>query len=562
MAFGFLSLFLSNLIMLLAPQVLRQTVDALRVSPETTNLSLYALAFFGVVVLQGVFRYYVRQTLGVVSRRVEYDMRNDLFSHIQKLTPSFFHTMKTGDIMSRCTNDMQAVRMLLGPGIMYSGNAIVVFIAVVITLLVMNPTLTMYALIPMLILPLSSNRLSKRLYTRSRQVQEQIAEISGLAQESIAGVRVVKAYGREERLIEKFERASQDYVRHSMDLIKIQGTIWPLMGTIAGMSSVIVIWFGGILVIENTISLGELVAFETYLAFLMWPLMAFGWVINVIQRGMASMHRMNELLDSEPEDSVVSGESADPVAEGSVTFSNLSFSYGDQTVLHDISFELEAGRTLAIIGPTGSGKSTLINLISRMYDPPPGTIFIDGRDVCSMPLKTLRAAIGMVPQETLLFSRTIGENIAYGNPDASDEEIRAASEVSQIRSEIEDFPNGFDTMVGERGVTLSGGQKQRTAISRAVITDPRILILDDALSSVDTYTEEEILGRLKSVMNNRTCVIVSHRISTIKDADLILVLDEGRIVQTGRHDELLAQEGLYSRIHEKQLLSDAIDNLE
>jgi len=562
MIFGFLSLILSNLILLAAPQVLRSAIDSLRLDPAAVTLWWYSLGFLGVVCLSGLFKYYVRQTLGVASRRVEYDLRNDLFKHIQKLPPSFFHTMRTGDIMSRCTNDMQAVRMLLGPGIMYSGDAIVVFIAVVITMLTMNPTLTALALIPMVILPLSSNRLSKRLYERSKRVQEQIADISGMAQESISGIRVVKAYGREDRLIDKFGEASKKYVSRSMDLIKIQGVIWPLMGTIGGMSSVVVIWYGGIQVIDSTLTLGQLVAFETYLAFLMWPLMAFGWVINVIQRGMASWHRMIELLDTPPEMSEESGTVGSHEIKGDISFKNLTFGYGNEPVLHDISFDLQAGKTLAIIGPTGSGKSTLVNLVARLYDPPKNSIFVDGRDVRELPLNVLRRSIGMVPQDSLLFSRSIGGNIAYGKPEAGMELIIEAAETSQIRRDIERFPDQFDTVVGERGMTLSGGQKQRTAISRAVITDPEILILDDSLSSVDTYTEDEILKRLKALMAGRTSIIVSHRISTIKDADMIIVLDEGRVIARGTHDTLIQEKGLYASIHAKQLLSTAIDNLE
>jgi len=561
MLFGFLSLFFSNFIMLIAPQILQEAIDTLREETVPGSMLLYSLAFLSVIIVQGVFRYYVRQTLGVVSRQIEYDMRNDIFQHIQQMSSAVFHRIKTGDIMSRSTNDLQAVRMLLGPGIMYSANAFIIFVAVLITLLSKEITLTCIALIPMIILPITTNRLSKRLYERSRAVQEQIADISARAQEVITGVRVVKAYGREISLLNQFKAASKRYVERSMALVKIQGTIWPLMGTIGGMSSVITIWYGGILVIEDRISLGELVAFEIYLGFLMWPLMSFGWVINIIQRGKASMVRINEMMHLDISPLFDESLSIKTDIKGEIEVKDLSFSYdGKNTVLDRISFTIPPGKTLAIIGPTGSGKSTLINLIARIYDPPPNTLFVDGVDVTKIPLQQLRTAIGVVPQDTLLFSKSIGENIAYGKPDATFAEIQKAAENSQILQDIKRFPDQFDTLVGERGVTLSGGQKQRTAIGRALITDPRILILDDALSSVDTYTEEKILKHLHVIMDERTAIIVSHRISTIKNADLIIVLDKGQIIEKGDHASLIEMQGMYARICKKQLLQDALRN--
>ncbi len=561
MLFGFLSLFFSNFIMLIAPQILQEAIDTLQEETVPGSMLLYSLAFLSVIIIQGVFRYYVRQTLGVVSRQIEYDMRNDIFQHIQQMSSAVFHQIKTGDIMSRSTNDLQAVRMLLGPGIMYSANAFIIFIAVLITLLSKEITLTCIALIPMIILPITTNRLSKRLYERSRAVQEQIADISSRAQEVITGVRVVKAYGREISLLNQFKAASKRYVERSMALVKIQGTIWPLMGTIGGMSSVITIWYGGILVIEDRISLGELVAFEIYLGFLMWPLMSFGWVINIIQRGKASMVRINEMMHLDISPLFDESLSIKTDIKGEIEVKDLSFSYdGKNTVLDRISFTIPPGKTLAIIGPTGSGKSTLINLIARIYDPPPNTLFVDGVDVTKIPLQQLRTAMGVVPQDTLLFSKSIGENIAYGKPEATFAEIQKAAENSQILHDIKRFPDQFDTLVGERGVTLSGGQKQRTAIGRALITDPRILILDDALSSVDTYTEEKILKHLHVIMDERTAIIVSHRISTIKNADLIIVLDKGQIIEKGDHASLIEMQGMYARIYKKQLLQDALRN--
>lgn len=561
MLFGFLSLFFSNFIMLIAPQILQEAIDTLREETVPGSMLLYSLAFLSVIIVQGVFRYYVRQTLGVVSRQIEYDMRNDIFQHIQQMSSAVFHRIKTGDIMSRSTNDLQAVRMLLGPGIMYSANAFIIFIAVLITLLSKEITLTCIALIPMIILPITTNRLSKRLYERSRAVQEQIADISARAQEVITGVRVVKAYGREISLLNQFKAASKRYVERSMALVKIQGTIWPLMGTIGGMSSVITIWYGGILVIEDRISLGELVAFEIYLGFLMWPLMSFGWVINIIQRGKASMVRINEMMHLDISPLFDESLSIKIDIKGEIEVKDLSYSYdGKNTALDRISFTIPPGKTLAIIGPTGSGKSTLINLIARIYDPPPNTLFVDGVDVTKIPLQQLRTAMGVVPQDTLLFSKSIGENIAYGKPEATFAEIQKAAENSQILHDIKRFPDQFDTLVGERGVTLSGGQKQRTAIGRALITDPRILILDDALSSVDTYTEEKILKHLHVIMDERTAIIVSHRISTIKNADLIIVLDKGQIIEKGDHASLIEMQGMYARIYKKQLLQDALRN--
>lgn len=564
MGLGFLSLILTNLVMLIAPRILQMAIDSLRTASDGSQLLSFGLLFFLVMVVQGAFRYLVRQTLGVVSRRIEYDLRNDLYSHLQTLPLTFFQQMRTGDILSRLTNDLQAVRNLLGPGIMYSANAIVVFISVLFVALSMNVRLTALALLPMVALPLFSNRMTKRLYDRSKQVQEQIAEISGLAHETIAGVRTIKAYHREKVSMERFRAESQTYIAKSMALVKIEGFIWPLMGTLSGVSSVITIWYGGYLVIHGDLSIGALVAFEAYLGFLMWPLMAFGWVLNIVQRGNASMSRLTDLLDARSaETSTVSDDTADQMTiMGDVEFRNLTFSYDGVTdILTDVSFKLETGKTLAIVGRTGSGKSTLVNLIARLYDPPPGTVFIDGVDILSIPLTTLRKALGAVPQDTLLFSRTLAENIAYGKPDASCEEITTAAGIAQIADDIASFPAGYETILGERGVTLSGGQKQRTALARATLTTPRILLLDDALSSVDTYTEEEILKRLRTVMSRCTTVIVAHRISTVMDADHILSLDGGRIVEQGNHAALVASGGLYAGLYEKQLLQDALTNL-
>lgn len=562
MTLGFVSLLMTNSIMLLAPKVLQRAIDALRLKVESRQLLLYAGMFLGITIAQGVFRYLVRQTVGVTSRRIEYDVRSDLYRHLQRLPLSYYHRMRTGDIMSRCTNDLQSVRNLLGPGIMYSLNAVIVFLAVLIIMLTMNVKLTLLSLVPMFILPLFSNRFGKLMFDRSKQVQEQIALISGMAQESISGIRVVKAYGREANRLAQFRQASLDYVHKSMGLTKIEGILWPMMGLLSGLSSVIALWYGGSRVIVSAMTLGELVAFQAYLLILMWPMMAIGWVVNMLQRGAASMGRICELLDTPPEIEDTSQTREVQRIAGGIEFRHLTFAYDGRSVLRDITLKVEPGTTLAIIGPTGAGKSTLVNLIPRLFDPPPGTLFIDGVDVRHIPLHVLRRHIGCVPQDAFLFSRTIAQNIAYGILAATDEQVRQAAEVSQILKDVQEFPDQFDTMVGERGVTLSGGQKQRTTISRAVITDPRILILDDSLSSVDTYTEEAILTRLRTVMRGRTSLIVSHRISTIKDADWIIVLDDGRIVEQGTHDDLVAAGGLYASIYEKQLLTEALEQVE
>ncbi|MBM3262037.1 MAG: ABC transporter ATP-binding protein [candidate division Zixibacteria bacterium] len=555
MSLGFASLLLTNLIMLIAPQILQRAIDTLRVSSDPGSLPIHAMLFVLVMVVQGVFRYMVRQTIGVVSRRIEYDLRNDLYRCLQSLPLAYYHKNRTGDIMSRLTNDLGSVRNLLGPGIMYSANALILFVAALAVMLSMNVALTLMALIPMIVLPLFSNRMSKRLYDRSRAVQEQIAVLSGMAQETVAGVRVIKAYQREEAAFDRFCAASREYVEKCMGLVRVEGAIWPLMGAIAGLSSVIVVWYGGLRVIDNELTLGELVAFEAYLGYLMWPLMAFGWVINVAQRGKASMTRLTELLDAPGQDGRTEPEDRETVFRGHIEFRNLTFSYNDGVpVLENISFTLEPGKTLAVVGPTGSGKSTLVNLISRLYDPLPKTVFLDGHDVLSLPLRRLREAVGAVPQDTFLFSRTIAGNIAYGVPEATADEIRKAAETARIDHDIAGFPNRYETKIGERGVTLSGGQKQRTAIARAVLSDPVVLILDDCLSNVDTYTEEEILQRMRVFMKDRTTLIVAHRISSIKHADRVLVLEHGRIVEQGDHGTLLANGGLYARMYEKQRL--------
>jgi ATP-binding cassette subfamily B protein len=550
---------------------------------------MYGSALLAVGVVGGVFRFWTRSILIGASRHIEYDMRNDFFAHLQKLPLSYFQSHRTGDLMSRATNDLNAVRMMIGPSIMYSANTLLTFAAALAMMLAIDVRLTLLSLIPLPFVSISVKFFGSAINRRFERIQAQLSEVSAVAQEALSGVRVVRAYRQEEAEVDRFQRANAEYLRRNRALIMIQGFFFPSMSFFLGLGSMVVLWLGSREVIANRITLGQFVAFFAYLTMLSWPMIAFGWVTNMLQRGMASWKRMLEVLETEPaiQDSQAPGPqelaSADLSAvsaasafhgrdiRGDIEFRHLTFSYGGTLVLGDVTARIEAGQTAAIVGGTGAGKSTLIGLLARLHDPPPGTVFIDGIDVRQIPLSVLRRAIGFVPQEPFLFSDTLADNVAFGldasQPDRRSgadaageagrdrlERIRRAAAVARLDKDLADFPNGYDTVVGERGITLSGGQKQRTAL----VTDPRILILDDALSAVDTYTEEEILTRLADVVRQRTAIIVSHRISTVRGADQIFVLDQGRIVERGTHDELVRHNGLYAVMHKKQLLEEEL----
>jgi ATP-binding cassette subfamily B multidrug efflux pump len=557
-ALGSLMVLLTNGAAVVFPWILGLAVGALSSGLSSRILLLYGALIVGMSVVEGIFRYLMRRILIGVSRRIEYDLRNAVFARLQLLSPSFYQKNPTGDIMSRATNDLSAVRMVLGPGIMYSINTVSTTVMATAVLLQMNTRLAALTLIPLIVVTYTVKRFGKQIHERFERIQEQLAALTSVAQENIAGVRVVKAYNQEAAFIERFGLANREYLKRSLSLVKITGLYSPLLAFLLGLSSVALLWYGGRLVIQGIIGLPEFVAFMGYLAMLTWPTIALGWVINIFERGSASMARIKVILDAEPE---IRDERPEPVStiKGAIEVRNLTFSYNGRPALRNVSFRVPAGHTLAIVGATGSGKSTLMNLLLRLYPAPPGSILIDGVDINRIPLSTLRRHIGYVPQDTFLFSETVRLNIAFGQVDAPLPRVEEVAKVSNIWPDIQDFPGKFETFVGERGITLSGGQKQRVAISRALLIDPSILILDDALSSVDTQTEESILRRLSEELVARTAILISHRISTVKNADEILVLEDGAVVEQGTHDELLEAGGQYASLHEKQLLREELE---
>jgi ATP-binding cassette subfamily B multidrug efflux pump len=558
---GFVCIVATTAITLAGPWVLKYAIDDLTGGVTAEKLRFYAGALFGLAAGGGVFRFLQRRIIIGASRDIEFDLRNDFFARLQLFEPAYFHRNRTGDLMSRATNDLNAVRMMIGPAIMYLSNTVLTFIAVIWVMLSLNRRLTLLSLIPLPILSVAVYFFGAAIHRRFDKIQEQLSTISAVTQEALAGVRVVRAYRQEHFEIGRFKEENDEYVRRNRKLIRVQGAFFPIMGLLMGVGALLVLWLGAQDVIAGRMTVGDLVAFNSYLMMLAWPMIAFGWVTNLLQRGLASWKRMLDVLTAEPAitDAGASARitSRDQIS-GDVEFRDLTFKYGDVVVLDNVSAMLPAGTTTAIVGATGSGKSTLLNLLPRLNDPPPGTVFVDGVDVRDLPLAALRGAIGFVPQEPFLFSSTIAENIAFGVADMRREQVEHAAHVSRLDKDLADFPKGYDTVVGERGITLSGGQKQRTAIARAVMTDPKILVLDDALSAVDTYTEEEILSRLGDVMRSRTTIIVSHRVSTVRLADQILVLDEGAIVERGTHDQLVARNGLYAELYRKQLLEEEL----
>jgi ATP-binding cassette subfamily B protein len=561
MVVGFAMVLLTVVSGMCAPWVLKYVVDDLKAAFARDRLILYAALILGIAATEGFFRFWMRKILIGVSRDIEYDLRNDFLAHLQRMSLSFFQTHNTGDIMSRATNDLNAVRSVLGPGIMYSMTTLITVLIATAILLRINWQLTLLSYIPLGLASFTVKKVGEQIHDRFEKIQAQFSEISTKAQENLSGIRIIKAFAREDSEIRAFRQLNEEYLSLSVSLIRLWGIFYPLMSALIGMSAVVLLWWGGRQVIQGRLSLGEFVAFLGYLTMLTWPTIATGWVINIFQRGSASMERILRILRIKPEICDAPGAAAPERPVGSVEFRNLSFSYPGSTrpALLGVSVVLPAGQMLAVVGHTGSGKSTLLNLIPRLYDPPEGTIFVDGKDVREWPLSALRGMIGYVPQETFLFSDTIRENIAFGRSrPIGAEEAEALSHVSHVAQDIDAFPQKYETYVGERGITLSGGQKQRVAISRAVAVSPRILILDDALSNVDTYTEERILGNLAEVARNRTVILVSHRISTVKNADQIIVLKNGAIVERGNHQELMELQGAYAELYRKQLLEEEL----
>jgi ATP-binding cassette, subfamily B, multidrug efflux pump len=563
---GGLAVVISNCIWIFFPQILRIAIDDLNQGVTRRKIFIYAGLLVGISAAKGVFLFLTRWIIIGISREIEFDLRNDLFRHLERQPAAYFQQHRTGDIMARMTNDLNAVRMLLGPAIMYSANTVLFSIGALYFLLRISPWLTLVALVPLPLASILVQTLGRKIHERFERIQAMYSEISAQAQENFSGARLVRAFAQEEAQIAAFEKSNQENIRRGLRLVQLMGMLWPTLEFVLGLAMAITLWVGGHEVLSHRISIGDFVAFNTYMVMLTWPVIALGWVVNLWQRGTASVVRIDELLAEKPTIDDAAADASLPAElklRGDIEFRNLNFSYsgadsGRSEVLHSLSLKIPAGSSLAIVGPTGSGKSTLVNLIPRLYDAEPSAVLVDGRPIRDYPLEMLRSNIGFVPQETFLFSQTIRGNIAFGAPLATDSEVLEAAEAAHIRREFEEFPAGFATMVGERGITLSGGQKQRTAIARAVIRNPRILILDDALSSVDTYTEEQILGELQRVMQGRTTLFISHRISTVRHADQIAVLVAGRIAELGTHDELLAKNGYYADLFQKQLLEEEL----
>jgi ATP-binding cassette, subfamily B, multidrug efflux pump len=590
LVWGALCVLFNNGIWILFPQILRRAVNDLHSGVTRQKLLTYSLLIIAIALIKGLFQFLTRWVVIGISRDIEFDLRNDLFAHLERLSHSYYQRNRTGDIMARATNDLNAVRMLLGPAIMYSANTLVFTAGALGFMLGISPLLTIFAFLPLPIASIVIQYFGRRIHERFERIQAMFSDISARAQENFSGARVIRAYVQEQAEIAAFETANQEYIRRSLGLVRLMGMLWPTLELMLGAAVVIVLWVGGRQVLMGKMNVGDFVAFNTYMVQLTWPVIALGWVINIFQRGTASMVRIQEILAQQPEIKDEIGSSVhrvigpsekqvpptldsafrspdgpitrSPDFSGAIEFRNLNFAYAGVPVLHDVNLRIPAGSSLAIVGPTGSGKTTLVNLIPRIYDAEPGAVLIDGRPVRQFPLDFLRRQIGFVPQETFLFSDTIRDNIAYGisreDGEATLDDIKAAAEAANIAQDIGSFPDGYNTTVGERGITLSGGQKQRTAIARALLRSPRILVLDDALSSVDTHTEDKILNHLREIMRGRTTIFISHRVSTVRNADAIAVLHQGRIVELGTHDELIARNGYYTGLYSKQLLEEEL----
>jgi len=560
LALGLGALLMKDVLGAVLPLILKNGVDSLTRGFQIRLVLQLAAFLIAVSLVKGVFQYWMRVIIIGISRDIEYDLRNDLFGHLVELSQDFYARFRTGDIMARSTNDLNAVRMMLGPGVMYCTETLMTLILSVAVMLHTDIRLTLISLIPAPIVSIAVVLFGRRIHTRFERIQGMFSDISSRVQENLAGVRVVRAYAQENAEVEQFERLNRDYIRENIGLARIQGMFMPMLQALIGIAFLLVLWAGGRQLMAGRISLGSFVMFNTYMGMLIWPMIALGWVVNLMQRGTASLNRINQILHERP--GIASPSPAVvPVNTSSddIRFRDVVMSFGGRDAIAGVTLTIRAGETIAIVGHTGSGKTTLVSLIPRLFDPTTGSVLLGKADVKELDVEALRRDIGFVPQETFLFGATLAQNIAWGAPDATPDQIYRAAEIAGLASDIETFPDGLNTVIGERGLTLSGGQKQRTAIARAIVRNPSILILDDALSSVDTVTEEKILSGLADVMRNRTTILISHRVSTVKNAHRIVVLSHGKIVETGTHSELQERGGYYAELYQKQLLEEELE---